>query len=309
MRVRAVMAQRCSPAMTLVFLVLSVPVSRSGCTLSRVPLVRLRGGMGKRNLDTADEIEEEGMSRATDDVIRARRVFKAKSSSAGEKPRGQGKQFFGMDEKDIPASLGLNPGGGGDQGEAGSAPPSVGSWGQSTGVAPSASPGPGLFPAASGSGLFPGMSSAGAPSSAGTGGLFGTTSPAQPGGGAAGGLQGWMPSPAASGASQGGGGGGLGTWAGQAGQVQPGTAAQGDEERRAAAERIVQACTAPLRALEQKLSFFMAEHLKSVQDIQVGLPREHERSGAEIQSSPVQARGAREIAVPAGACRTKPWAR
>jgi hypothetical protein len=104
MRARGVMARRWAPAMPLVLLVLSFLVSRSGCTMSRVPLARLRGGMGKRNLDTADELEEDGMSRATDDVIRARRLFKPKSGSAGEKPRGQGKQFFGMDEKDIPTS-------------------------------------------------------------------------------------------------------------------------------------------------------------------------------------------------------------
>lgn len=290
MRARAGMVWRRAHAMALA-LVLSVLVSRAGCTFSNpvrawLPVARLRGGMGKRNLDTADELEEDGFSRATDDVLRSRRLFKAKSRSRPDEQRGQGKKMFGMDEKDIPAFLGLKQAGGDAQGEVANAAPAVSPWGQPTGAPPSAFPGaaPGLFPAASGAGLFAGMGGAAPPSSAGTGGLFGRATPAPPGG-AAGGLQGWVPSSAPSDASQGGGGFGAGAGTGQVWQPQAAPALQvgpqlGDEERRAAAAKIMLEYTAPLRELEQKLAGYMAEHLKSVQDLQVALPREEQRSSA-----------------------------
>ncbi|KAJ1475675.1 hypothetical protein T484DRAFT_1827477, partial [Baffinella frigidus] len=140
--------------------------------------------MGKRNLDTADELEEDGFSRATDDVLRSRRLFKAKSRSRPDEQRGQGKKMFGMDEKDIPAFLGLKQAGGDAQGEVANAAPAVASS-----VARR---------------------------------LLHREAPLE----------------------------------------------LGDEERRAAAAKIMLEYTAPLRELEQKLAGYMAEHLKSVQDLQ-----------------------------------------
>jgi len=243
----------------LLVLVALVQMSRSGRTLAagasaRFPVIRLRGGMGKRNLDAADEIHEDGQ-RASEEVLRSRRLFKSKSRrSDSDVPKGQlfgaapGHRSFVSEPRS----------GAGDAGDSAPASSFLGLFENPPGPSSAkggTSPFGGQAPAG-GADPFGGREAIGGAAQGGS-----LTNP-------------FAPNTAALGAS----GSSAQSIAPAAAPAAPAVplrgpgAAAGNAELSRAAELMMREYTAPLRELEGKLSAFITDHLRSVRDLQARLP-------------------------------------